>query len=205
MLNKPSEFFAALRDGKLLGPTLTQSEVDGVNAILGAAEGFPLSWVAYMLATAYLETAHEMQPIKEKGADSYFFRRYDKDGNNPGVAASLGNIYPGDGAKFAGRGYVQLTGRNNYERADRKLSLNGALLANPDMAMNPSVAAKIMRLGMSEGWFTGKSLTTYLPKTVGERAQFTQARRIINGLDRAPEISGYALEFQDALQAGEWS
>ena len=202
-MKSPDKFFAAVRSG-LLGPDLSQSEVDGCNAILAAAEGLPISFAAYMLATAYLETAHTMQPIKEYGGDAYFFRRYDPKGNRPDIAARLGNTQPGDGAKFAGRGYVQLTGRRNYAKAADKLGIQ-ALIANPDYALRSDIAAKIMRLGMIEGWFTGKRLSDYLPNELGNRAQFREARRIINGQDRADEIADYACQFQAALQAGEYA
>jgi putative chitinase len=81
-------FFARARAGKLLGPTLTQSEVDGCTAILDAMMGAPLAYVAYALATAYLETAHTMQPIEEFGGPAYFFRMYDKGGNRPALRHS---------------------------------------------------------------------------------------------------------------------
>jgi putative chitinase len=125
-------FFARARAGKLLGPTLTQSEVDGCTAILDAMMGAPLAYVAYALATAYLETAHTMQPIEEFGGPAYFFRMYDKAGNRPAVAAQLGNTMPGDGVKYHGRGYVQLTGRANYSKATAKLGVD--LVNHPELA-----------------------------------------------------------------------
>lgn len=58
---------------------------------------------------------------------------------------------------------------------------------------------------MKTGWFTGKSFANYLPSDgAATRAQFQAARRIINGVDKADLIAGYALEFQSALNAGEW-
>lgn len=191
-------FFDRARKGRLLGPTLSQSEVDGCTAILGALEGLPLAYIAYGLATAYHETAHSMQPVKEVGGAAYFFRMYDPQGNRPDVARRLGNTQPGDGARFAGRGYVQITGRANYLRAQNELGL--PLLENPDLALQPSVAAKIMRLGMKEGWFTGKTFASFLPATgPAVLAQFITARRIINGSDRAGDIASYAMEFQGYL------
>lgn len=199
-LRNPSIFYDRLRAG-LLGPTLSDTEVDGVRKILAACEGFPLSHTAYCLATAYHETAHSMQPVEERGGDAYFFRMYDKDGARPALAIKqLGNTQPGDGVRFRGRGYPQLTGRANYARADRELGMNGSLLAVPSQALKADVAAKIMRLGMSEGWFTGKKLSDYLPMNLpAEHKAFVNARRIINGTDKAELIAGYADEFQRAL------
>jgi len=193
-----AQFFDRARKGRLLGPTLTQSEVDGCTAILVALEGLPLAHIAYGLATAYHETAHTMLPIKENGGPAYFFRMYDPHGNRPDVARRLGNTEPGDGCRYAGRGYVQLTGRANYQRAQD--ALGQPLVSNPDLAMDPTIAAKVMRQGMKAGWFTGKTFASYLPATgAATMAQFMSARRIINGADRCADIAAYAAEFQDYL------
>lgn len=198
----PAAFFAAVRSGKALGPVLSAEEVSGCEAILAACQGFPASWAAYCLATPVVETNGTMQPIKEIGGTAYFTRRYDIRGERPDKARELGNLLPGDGARYCGRGYVQMTGKNNYARAARELGV--ALVENPDLAMRPDVAAQIMRQGMGHGWFTGRKLDDYLPVGGADLAAFTQARRIINGQDRAAEIAGYAMEFQSALLAGGW-
>jgi putative chitinase len=196
-------FFDKLRSG-IMGPTLDDDEVTGTTAILEAMAGLPIAWVAYALATAYHETAHTMQPIKEFGGDKYFFRRYDIQGQNPRLAKQLGNTLPGDGAKYAGRGYVQLTGRANYKRAGDKLNVD--LINGPDLAMSKDIAALILRHGMRDGWFTGKSFQSYLPASFpASAAHFQAARRIINGTDKAAAIAGYAIAFQDALKAGGWA
>jgi putative chitinase len=195
-------FFAVLRNGPLRHRKPEQ--VAGTEAILDAMIGLPVSWVAYALATAWHETAYTMQPIKERGGRAYFMGRYDKTGNKPHIARDLGNTVEGDGAKFAGRGYVQLTGRRNYTLASKKLGVD--LVADPDLAMQPDLAARIMREGMKEGWFiTGRGFVAFLP-SVGPAslAQFTQARRIINGMDKASKIAGEALAFQAALLGGNW-
>lgn len=195
-------FFDGVR-ATILGPKLDEGEVTGCQAILEACAGFPVGWAAYALATAYHETAHTMLPIKEYGGVKYFFRRYDIHGQNPSLAKRLGNSVPGDGARYAGRGYVQLTGRANYKRAGDKLNVD--LINNPDLAMNKDIAARIMREGMRDGWFTGKRLADYVAG-VGPagRAQFASARRIINGTDKAALIAGYAIAFQNALIAAGW-
>jgi putative chitinase len=195
-------FFDAMRVG-LLGPKLDEGEVTGCQAILEACAGFPVAWTAYALATAYHETAHTMLPVKEFGGPKYFARMYDITGARPTLARKYGNTNVGDGVKFAGRGYVQLTWRMNYKRAGEKLGVD--LLRDPDLAMNKDIAAMILRHGMREGWFTGQGFSDHLTDTgPAGRAQFRSARKIINGTDKADLIAGYALEFQEASIAAGW-
>ena len=202
-MKNPQVFFAKLRSG-IMGPTLDDDEVTGTSAILEACAGLPVSWTAYALATSFHETAHTMQPIKEFGGEKYFTRRYGIEGQNPRLAQSLGNTLPGDGAKYAGRGYVQLTGRSNYIKAGIKLNVD--LVGGPDLALSKDIAALILRHGCREGWFTGKGFQHYLPASgPATAAQFQAARRIINGTDKAALIAQYASKFQDALIAGEWA
>jgi putative chitinase len=201
-LRDPVAFFDALRHG-LLGPTLSAEEVKGCNAILEAMEGAPLTWAAYALATAYHETASTMQPIKEYGGQTYFTRMYDVTGARPQMALANGNTCAGDGPKFCGRGYVQLTWKNNYKRAGDQCGVD--LVSYPDKAMDPVIAAKVLRHGMEEGWFTGKKFSDYLPtRGKATSGQFGYARYIINGTDKAQQIASHAIEFQRALEAGGW-
>ena len=201
-MKNASKFFDKLRSG-IMGPKLDDDEVTGTSAILEAMAGLPVSWVAYALATSFHETAHTMQPIKEFGGEKYFTRRYGIEGQNPRLARSLGNTLPGDGAKYAGRGFVQITGRSNYSKSGIKLNVD--LVNGPDLALSKDIAAMILRFGMREGWFTGKSFESFLPADKpATLAQFQAARRIINGTDKATLIAQYAVAFQDALIAGGW-
>lgn len=168
--------------------SLSTSQVSGAESLIAALGDWPVSWIAYALATAYHETAHTMQPIKERGGEAYFKRMYDIMGERPAKARELGNVKPGDGARYAGRGYVQLTGRANYAQY--------GLADNPDDAMKPEVAARVLKDGMEKGRFTGKSLKDYLP------GDYIGARRVINGTDRAQMIADYAIKFEKALKAG---
>lgn len=178
-------FYAIVRKGKLFGGSLTQDQVNGCNRILAATEGMPTSWRAYVLATAYHETGQRMQPCEEGGRGRG--KSYGRPGRNGGQVPY-------------GRGDVQLTHDVNYERADRELSLNGALVADYNLALRPDISAKIIVAGMKAGWFTGKSLRHYLPE-IATKEQFMAARRIVNGTDKAELIAGHALVFQAALLA----
>lgn len=197
-----------LRDNSMLGPKISSDEFEGCDRIIFAfaSAGSPVSYVAYGLATAYLETANTMQPINERGGNAYFTRLYDVRGSRPNTARKHGNTTPGDGIKFHGRGYVQLTWKVNYEKATRKLRALGFdvdLVNNPDQALQPEIAAVIMVYGMTEGWFTGRKLSDDLPaRGPATIAQFVKSRDIINGTDKQDQIAVYANDFQTALQHG---
>lgn len=53
----------------------------------------------------------------------------------------LGNTQPGDGARFGGRGWIQISGRSNYTTYGAKLDVD--LVGNPDLALDPNIAAAI--------------------------------------------------------------
>ena len=172
---------------KRLG-SLRQDQVDGFRTVLAGCEGAPLAHSAYMLATAWHETRATMQPVREAFWLSEEWRRTHL------------RYYP-----WYGRGYVQLTWHENYARADRELGLGGELLRQPDKAMEPTIAAAIMRRGMDEGWFTGVRLSAVLPASgVATRQQYMDARTIINGRDKADLIEDYAQDFERALRDGGW-
>jgi len=210
-LLSPARFFELSKD--VLGP-LSQSEVDGCNAILEACgvAGYSIGDVSYALATAYHETAGTMQPVKEYGNTAYFTRMYDITGSRPEKAKELGNLTPGDGPKYCGRGYPQLTGKINYAKATLKLLERGllkpteSLVDNPDLAMRADIAAAIMVYGMSEGWFTGRDLDDDIPREgPATYEQFFKSRDIINGTDKQDKIAKEAVEFQQAIMAGGWA
>lgn len=177
---------------------LTQDLVDALNPILDEIERHPQTgrtprrMTAYLLATIKWETAHTMRPIDEHGGDAYFERRY---GDGSAVGLRLGNVNPGDGARFHGRGYVQLTGRLNYRKAGVALGLD--LLDNPDLAKRPDVAWAIAIRGMTVGWFTGKRLADYFKDD--SLPQWEAARRIINGTDHAADVARIARQIDEIL------
>lgn len=88
------------------------------------------------------QVAHEtlgFQHLVEVGSKEYF-NRYDPK-HNPKKAAVLGNVKPGDGLRYKGRGFIHITGRDNYRRAGKALGID--LENNPKLASNPKVAAAI--------------------------------------------------------------
>lgn len=198
-------FYDWLRGNHMLGPKISADEYEGCDRIIRACAlaKWGVSWTAYALATTYHEVNGTMQPVKEIGGQAYFTRMYDIKGARPAKARELGNLTPGDGARFAGRGYVQLTGKANYLKATRKLREMGFdvdLVANPERAMEHDIAAAVLVAGMREGWFTGRDIDDDLPATgPATQAQFVASRDIINGRDKQELIAGYAMDFQTAL------
>jgi putative chitinase len=195
-------FFSRFRDefGRL-----TESQVDGLEFLLGAFESDP-AWsdvrhVAYALATTFWETARTFKPIDEHGGAAYFDRRY---GPETKVGKRLGNTEEGDGNRFHGRGYVQLTGRGNYARMGRLIEkrfvVSVPLAEHPERAKEPDTAFKILSIGMHEGAFTGKKLSDFIN---GSKADYVNARRIINGTDQAGAIAGFARDFERILREAE--
>lgn len=88
------------------------------------------------------QCAHEtmdFKHMKEIGG-SLDFKKYDIR-FAPNKAKALGNTKPGDGAKFKGRGYIQLTGKYNYKKAGDALGLD--LVKNPQLVEKPEIAAKV--------------------------------------------------------------
>src|SRR5690606_37964715 len=183
-LADPEAFFAAVR--KITGP-LYKAQVDTINGLLAAASHWRLSWLAYGFATA----CHEARRKPIEGWGEGKGRPYCKPGKQ--------------GQSQLGRGLVQLTWDRNYWWADKALGLGGSLLANFIRALEPEIATAILVKGMETGAFTGKGLADYLPDRLGTPAQYREARRIINGTDRAEMIAGYAERFQAALEAGGWA
>jgi predicted chitinase len=182
---------------------LRQSQVEGLNAIADGMESDKeLSdprHAAYMLATAWHETAFTMLPIVERGPRSYFDKYDPVRADTPKRrerAREMGNVQEGDGYRYRGRGYVQLTWRNNYALAGRVLNVDQ--VDSPDLALQPGLAYRIMSRGMIEGWFTGKKLSDYIH---GSKADFIQARRVINGTDEAAAIARYAERYRGIIEA----
>ncbi len=185
---KADKFFNAFRDE--FG-SLEQSQVDGLNSLLQFVkednEITNIKWLAYILATIKHETADTFLPIKEYGTDAYFNNRYDN-------RKDLGNAYKGDGARYCGRGFVQITGRANYKKFTPIVGVD--LEVHPEKALDPAIAYKIMSYGMRNGSFTGVGLARFINDG---KTDYLNARKIINSLDRAEKIANYAKKFEVIL------
>ena len=184
------KFFAAYEAA--FGAITRPERRTGLDELLGAAEGDPqitdLRWLAYMLATVKHECADRWLPIEEFGKGQG--RQY---GKAVTVTDPSGKQFTN---AYYGRGYVQLTWEDNYRTFGGKL--NNRLLYEPQLALDPVVAYKIMSLGMRQGSFTGVGLAKYIN---ADRCDYVNARRIINGTDKAQTIAGYATKLEAILRA----
>ncbi len=187
-------FFNEVR-GRPFGGSMEARHVAGCNAILDYWEsehsGGDTRHVAYLLGTTYHETAHRMEAINEYGTASYFNNRY---GPGTAVGRSLGNTQPGDGNRFHGRGFVQLTGRANYTDWGNRLGLD--LTGNPELGLDVDVATKILVEGSMMGTFTGVSLPDYFNASKND---WYHARQVINRLDKAQHIADLGKQFWAAI------
>lgn len=145
-----------------------------------------LKRLAFILATARRESSGTWQPIREaprcsseecreRAIGQLLQKRANARGKKPrdNYAKPAAN-----GQRYYGRGYIQLTGENNYRQADRRLGTGTSLYDNPDRVMEQKTAVSILVRGMLEGWFgNGKPLSYYLNET---EANWLEARNNVN-------------------------
>ncbi|MGY5811994.1 hypothetical protein ACXHXG_30380 [Rhizobium sp. LEGMi198b] len=205
-----AKFFAGARTS-LFGGRLSQNQVNGMDAILDAWEAMPFDsrWLAYMLATTYHESDNTMCSIAENlnysaagllstfpkyfnAAQAAAYAREPQRIANRAYANRMGNgdEASGDGWRYRGRGLVQITGHDNYEKY--------GIADDPDKALDPHRAVEILFDGMVNGRFTGRKLADYFSAAATD---WTGARQIINGTDRAGDIALYARKFAAMVEA----
>lgn len=181
MINKV-EFYKLLRDRGLF-TVLSSQQVQSIDSILFEAEKQGIEdtrQVAYIMATAYWE-AHNprkpelrMTPMREFGGEVYLKGK---------------KYYP-----YFGRGFSQLTWDYNYRKEAKRLGLD--LMNNPDLILDIPIAANSHVFNMKTGGYTGKKLSDYIND---KKCDFLNARRIINGTDKAAEIMAIAQKFYICL------
>lgn len=148
----------------------------------GKKYGLLRNQLAYVLATTEWETNRTFEPVREAYWLSESWRKKNL------------RYYP-----WYGRGFVQLTWEANYVKAGKRLGVD--LTTNPDKAMDPEIAAEILVVGMLEGWFTNKKLGDYITL---QKSNFKEARRIVNGTDKAQEIADLAVKYDKELLASKY-
>lgn len=133
--------------------------------------------IAYGLATTQWETNHTFKPVKEAYWLSESWRKKNL------------RYYP-----YYGRGYVQLTWDRNYDLYGGILGLD--LVDEPDLALRHDVSLFVIAHGMKMGGFTGRKLEDYITRN---KTDFVNARRVINGTNKAYEIAALAEEYMDNI------
>jgi putative chitinase len=143
-------------------------------SVLDALDGKRLvdrSMVLMALATIRAET-EPFLPLEEgqskfnSSPGGHAFDLYDN-------RADLGNQGPPDGARYKGRGFIQLTGRENYRRYGPRLRIPADLEAHPDLAIASDIAAQLLALFLADKEIAIKSALT--------RGDLPSARRLVNG------------------------
>lgn len=203
-----TNFFDNLRTPtSMFGGKLTQPQVDGINSILDACEKYNVTnphHIAHVLAHVYHETGKYMSPIKEtvyrsstnkNPTDAIVIKRLNT-AYAKGQLSWVSSPYWKDG--WFGRGQIQITHKNNYEKMGKKIGVN--LVSNPSLALEIENSAAIAVLGMRDGEFTGKKLSDYeYPRALDADWQ-SHPRRIVNGKDGTDvNIKLYHLSFYNAL------
>lgn len=177
--------------------SISADATDGIDAIVSraATEGMQINKLAYVLATAWWETARSMQPVRE----AFFLGDFDKAEN---WRKKNLPYYP-----YYGRGYVQITHKANYKKASNKLGID--FVINPDLVMDKNNALEILFRGMKEGWFTGKKIDDFIDgddePDNEEFAEYVKARAIVNGKDKSETIADIAIVFENALRKAGYS
>lgn len=175
-------FYEKIKSIKLFA-TLSQLQVDTIEAIMYECEKQGVNnfkQIAYIFATAYWECHNprkpelRMTPMKEFGGEVYLRGK---------------KYYP-----FFGRGLSQLTWDFNYRKESHRLGMD--LMNDPELILNVPTAANSHVYCMKHGVYTGKKLSDYIND---RNTDYVNARRIINGKDKAAEIAAIAQKFESCL------
>lgn len=212
-----AEFFASLKDRSsgVFGTTLSQKQVDGMNALLEAGAGMSAPYVAHVLGEVYHETGGGMYPVKE----TVFPYSTDKNPSDATVIARLDRAYAKGQLPWVksaywrdgmfGRGQLQITHLDNYRKCSALTGVDQ--VSDPSKALELPVSAANAMRGCEAGIFTGKKLADY---DRGGLFDHVSARAIVNGdknkreegssLTNGQKVAAYAKAFEAALDAGGW-
>ena len=196
------KFFFDVARADLFDGKFRQAQVDGLTAILDKWEQTSPQeddrWLAYMLGTAHHETGRTMQPVRETFArsDESAIKRLNASYRAGRLSWVSRPYWEKDEQvkSWLGRGFVQITHQYNYEKMSAALGID--LVGRPDLAMDPVVALEIIFQGMIRGLFTGKKLSNYFNPS---KEDWKNARRIINGVERADLVGTYAKQYYRAI------
>lgn len=135
------------------------------------------SQIAYVVATVEWETAKTFKPVREAFWLGEEWRRKNL------------HYWP-----YYGRGYVQLTWKDNYQKYGDMLHLG--LVNDPDLALDAATSLFVLCHGFKTGAFTNRRITDYIDEG---HSDFVNARRCINGTDHAMDIARLATHYLQTL------
>jgi hypothetical protein len=151
-----------------------------VEAALDSREIYSRFTGVAAISTIAVETG-AFWPIKERGGRTYLANLYEN-------RKDLGNVYPGDGALFRGRGFIQITGRWDYKHFGEEIGRD--LEEDPDLALDPAVAAEILAL-----YFEERHIPDYADQQNWEMVR----RRVNGGLTGFPRFMDAVTKLVSAL------
>ena len=192
-----AKFFTAFRTQF---DDLNKSQVQGYDAIFDYWDKSNLTdnrWLAYALATAFHETGGDLQPVREgfcssdQGSINAVTDIFNREIISENYALPEAN-----GQSYFGRGLVQITWGYNYKNLGQAIGIGDDLYDRPSLALNMDIAVKILFTGMVDGLYTSHSLRKYFFE---DRTDWVNARKIINGLDKADLIADHGQKFLRCL------
>lgn len=146
-----------------------------------------------ILANVLHETAHRLIPLHEFGQQPYFRKMY---WENLKTRKALGNIVESDAWEYAGRGFIQLTGRHNYEKAGGALNL--PLLSQPELMLKSEESARaLVWYWRSHGLDVWANKLRYAKSENDKLYILQKIRRLING-----GLNGWDAVFKDLKTLG---
>jgi len=192
-----SKFYAALRrrGSTVFGTSISQQQVEGIEGILDAfathGDGRAKT-LAYALATAKHETGSRMVPVREG------FAKDDAQARRIVAKRAYGKPAGKYGHTYYGRGQVQLTWLENYNRSSTDAGYD--LVAYPDKMLDPVISARVLIKGLLDGRWNGKGkgIAFYLPTSGPD--DLMGARRTVNITDKWELIGGYYAQFMAAIK-----
>ncbi len=216
------EFFKRFKDH--FRDIRSQETVDNLNSLLDVLEKYYALHdardakvkMAYLLATVYHEVGVTFTPQKIENLNYTTAKRIIQVWparfkttaeaipytNNPEKLAEaaygrrMGNTLVGHGWKYRGRGWVQITGKANYEKFAKMIGQD--IVEDPDLVLTVPIAGRILVEGAERGLFTGKKMNDYISAS---GMNYYYARAIINSDVSAngADIKDKAIKFEYIL------
>ena len=216
-VTKAGKFFNAVRSK--VHRKISASQIESYNCIFKYWQDKKLNdkrWLAYAMGTAWHES--RMRPIREGSGGHARAVRAAKFAWRKGWTKRRYDLpHPRTGKVYYGRGLVQITWAENYLKVGRKIGMGDRLYKNPELALRPDIATKLMFEGMRKGLYRVEKRKSIMRKCGGPVKKYVRAklglyfnsrcnesyraRNMINGdlKKTANRIKGYARHYRSGL------